>query len=185
MENKKDIELIQDHIKGNKDSLAFLIERYYKQIYNFVYRFVYCEQDANDITQDTFIKMWKNIRKIKKDKNFKSWLYTIAKNTTLDFLKKKKSLVFSDFENEEGDNILLEIIKDEDLLPDELLEKKDLKNLLDNAISRLSISYRTVILLHHGEEMTFKEISEILKESIDTVKSRYRRGLIMLRNLLK
>ena len=185
MENKKDIELIQDYIRGNNDSLAFLIERYYKQIYNFVYRFVYSEQDASDITQDIFIKVWKNIKKIHKNKNFKSWLYTIAKNTALDFVKKKKFLVFSDFENEEGDNTLFETIKDEDLLPDELLEKKDISHLLDSVISKLSIPYRTVILLHHAEEMTFREISEILKESIDTVKSRYRRGLIMLKNLLK
>lgn len=185
MENKKDIELIQDYIRGGNDALDFLIARYYKQIYNFVYRFVYSEQDANDITQDTFIKVWKNIKKINKNKNFKSWLYTIAKNTALDFVKKKKSLVFSDFENEEGDNAIFETIKDEDLLPDELLEKKDINHLLDNAISKLSISYRTVILLHNIEAMTFREISEILKESIDTVKSRYRRGIIMLRNLLK
>ncbi|MDD3284752.1 MAG: RNA polymerase sigma factor [Patescibacteria group bacterium] len=185
MENQEDVELIKKYIKGDKESLDILIKNYFSNIYNFVYNFVYNKTEAEDITQDIFVKMWKNIKKFNQDKNFKSWLFVIAKNTAIDFLRKKKSFVFSEFDNEEGDNILLETIKDEDLIPDEILEKKDLKELLNNAISKLSLSYRTVIILHHVEEMTFREISEILKEPIDTVKSRYRRGIIILRNLLK
>lgn len=185
MKEYEDQNLVKEYIKGNKTSLNFLIEKYFRQIYNFVHHYTYNNDEAEDITQEVFVKVWKNIKKYKENKSFKVWLYTIAKNTAIDFLRKKKSLNFSDFEKDDNSNDFLENIKDEKLISDEILEKKDLANTLNNAIEKLSIKYKTVLLLHHVEEMTFKEISQISKESIDTIKSRYRRALIMLKDLLK
>ena len=87
--------LIQQYLKGDEKSLEILIARYLKPIYSFVYKNVGNPSEAEDITQEVFIKIWKNIKKFDQNKNFKPWIFQIAKNTSIDFLRKKKSIPFS------------------------------------------------------------------------------------------
>ncbi|MDD4290434.1 MAG: RNA polymerase sigma factor, partial [Patescibacteria group bacterium] len=164
-------------------SLEILIKKYLTKIYNFVFSIVLDKDCANDVTQDVFVKVWKNLKKFKKNKNFKTWLYAIARNTSIDYLRKKKNINFSDLENDENENIL-EKIPSEELLADEILEIKNLAEILQDAINNLSEKYRTVLLLHYKNDLTFDEISKIIKKPIDTVKSQYRRALILLRKLI-
>src|SRR5579864_3367577 len=106
MEEMKDHELVKQYLKGDEKSLEVLVAKYLNPIYRFVYSYVKDQQTAEDITQDVFLKVWKNAKKVDKNKNFKSWIYTIAKNTALDFLKKKKSIPFSSFEDADSKNLL-------------------------------------------------------------------------------
>ncbi|MBI4159946.1 sigma-70 family RNA polymerase sigma factor [Candidatus Wolfebacteria bacterium] len=71
-------------------SLELLIRRYLKPIYGFTYRYVGAGQDTEDVTQETFVKVWRNLKKFDQNKSFKTWIFSIAKNTAIDFLKKKK-----------------------------------------------------------------------------------------------
>jgi RNA polymerase sigma-70 factor (ECF subfamily) len=105
-----DKKLIQQYLKGDEKSLEVLIAKYLKLIYSFVYKNVGDQASAEDITQESFIKVWKNIKKFDQKKNFKPWLFQIAKNTSIDFLRKKKSIPFSRFENEKGQNVMVESI---------------------------------------------------------------------------
>lgn len=91
MQNYTDQQLIAAYLKGDEKSLEILIKRYLNPIYGFAYRYVKDQQNAEDITQETFLKVWKNIKKYDKNKSFKAWIYTIAKNTVLDFIKKEKA----------------------------------------------------------------------------------------------
>ncbi len=77
-------------LKGDGDSFAALVDRHMPMVYKFTYRYVGNADAANDIVQDVFIKVWKNIKKFDHGKNFKTWLLTIAKNTALDAIKKKE-----------------------------------------------------------------------------------------------
>ena len=124
MESKSDAELITKYLKGDEASLRILIERYLASVYRFVRGYVKNDSDAEDITQETFVRAWRNFHTFDHEKSFKTWIFAIAKHASIDALKKKKAINFSLFDNEDGDNILSEMLMDTGLLPDEILEKK-------------------------------------------------------------
>ena len=188
MNQSSDKELILEYLDGKNESLNVLIRRYLKPIYNFVYTYVRSEQESEDITQEVFLKVWKNIRKFKRDKNFKTWIYKIAKNTSIDFLKKKKNILFSDIDKEkenEDDLLFVETIADEECLPDEIYLKKELEINIQNILDEIPIKYKEIMELYYINEFNFREISEILNEPINTVKSKHRRGLFILKNKIE
>jgi RNA polymerase sigma-70 factor (ECF subfamily) len=180
-----DATLVTAFMKGDGDSFVALVDRYMPTVYKFIYRYVGNTDAANDIVQDAFIKVWKNIRKFDPEKNFKTWLLTIAKNTALDAIKKKKAVLFSRIEEGETDlDTFLAPYVDGPDLPDELFERKQTKADLELVLQKLNPSYRSVLLLRYTEHLKFREIADILQEPIDTIKSKHRRALLQLRKLL-
>ncbi len=184
MQDQDDRQLIISYLQGNEQSLEILIAKYLKIIYGFIYGYVNDQAIAQDITQETFIKVWKNIQKFDKEKKFKSWIFAIAKNTALDYLKRKNAIPFSVFENEEGKNAFLESLADNSLLQNKMAERLDTKDVIALAMKRLSFKYRRVLSLYYNKHFNFREISEILGESLNTIKSRHRRGLVMLKDII-
>lgn len=182
MEKYSDRQLISAYIKGDEKSLEVLIKRYLKQIYGFAYKYVRDAQEAEDITQEVFVKIWKNIRVFNRQNDFKPWIYAIARNTSLDFLKKKKPLLFS--EMEKGKIAFADNVADRSMLPDKLAEQLDINKVLASEMDKLSAKYRLVLSMYYKDCFNFREISKILGESINTVKSRHRRGLILLKELI-
>jgi RNA polymerase sigma-70 factor (ECF subfamily) len=180
-----DAKLIAAFIKGDGESFAALVDRHMPMVYKFTYRYVGDADTANDVVQDVFIKVWKNIKKFDPQKNFKTWLLTIAKNTALDSIKKKKAVLFSKIEDGETDldAFLAPYIEGPDL-PDELFEKAQTKADLDHLLQELSPGYRSVLLMRYVEHLKFREIADALREPIDTIKSKHRRALIQLRKML-
>ncbi|MBI4991683.1 MAG: sigma-70 family RNA polymerase sigma factor [Candidatus Harrisonbacteria bacterium] len=178
-----DEQLIIDYLRGDSGAFEVLVQRYLRPIYGFVYRYVGDERDAEDTTQEVFVKAWRSLKKFDQSKSFKTWIFAIAKNTTIDFLKKKKTISFSAFENEKGENSLLETFADPASSAQELLEQQEFSLAFTGAINKLSLQYRTVLFLRCNDNFTFKEIAEFLGESLNTIKSRYRRAVIILRNL--
>jgi len=178
-----DKQLIKNYLSGDDDKLKILIDRHLKAIYNFVFRFCNNKQDAEDITQEVFLKMWKNIKKYDEHQNFNTWLFTIAKNTAFDWLRKKRNLVFSDFDTPEGKNLLTETITDTTPNPEELIIKTENATLLNNLVNQLPTFYQTILLLRYTDEFTFDEIAKILNKPLNTVKSQHRRALLLLQNL--
>ena len=176
-----DKNLIQQYLKGDAKSLEILISRYLKMIYSFVYKNVGSQPEAEDITQEVFVRVWKNLKKFDWNKAFKPWIFQIAKNASIDFLRKKRSIPFSRFENEKGQNALVENIV---AAPANLIENFSDKRVLAGAAFGLNEKEK-VINLRHNEGMSFKEIADIFNESINTVKSRYRRTLAVLRKNIK
>lgn len=191
-----DEQLIAGYLAGDKEALEILIKRYFKRIYGFAYRYAGNSQDAEDITQEVFVKAWRNLKKFnpqrsrfailrgKQNNSFKIWIFHIAKNTSLDLLKKKKAIPFSNFEAEEGENFFTGALADPAPLPSELLERADIALVLNSAVEKLPSKYHMVLFLHYNDCFTFREIAEILGEPLHTVKSRHRRALIQLRKLL-
>lgn len=181
-DHNSDKNLIKRYIKGEAGALDILIAKYIKAMYGFVYNNVGNQAEAEDITQEVFIKIWKNIKKFNQEKNFKPWAFQIAKNTSIDFLRKKKSIPFSRFEDEKGRNILSDNIVAKPL---NLIEKLSDKRVLAVAMQNLNDKEQRTINLRHNDGLSFKEIAAIFQEPINTVKSRHRRSLSRLKKNIK
>jgi RNA polymerase sigma-70 factor (ECF subfamily) len=181
-----DEELIIEYQTGSPEAFKKLVEKYTSLIYNFTAHLA-GKENATDITQETFIKVWKNINKFDAQKaNFKTWLFTIARNTATDFLRKKKNIFFSDMEisSDEDLNSFSESIPDENLLPDEALQKLQDAEFLNTLISKLSLDHKTVLILYYTEDMTFSQIGEVLNKPTNTIKSQHRRAILELRKMI-
>ena len=184
MTNNNDEILTRKYLQGDEKSLEVLILTYLKPIYSFVYRYVGNGQDAEDITQEVFVRVWRNLKKFDQNKSFKTWIFSIAKNTAIDFLKKKKAIPFSEFEREDGGNIIIDTLADPSPFPPELLEKAGMARMLNEAMEKLSPQYRMVLFLRYNDHFNFREIAESFGEPLHTITSRHRRALIQLQKLL-
>lgn len=164
-----------------------ILNEYLKSVYNYAYRIAGNKNDAEDITQETFIKIWKNFKKINENKNLKAWIFAIARNTIIDHLRKRKNISFSQLDeqdNEDEKNYFSENIADVEPLPDEIFERKELKEELKEALAKIRPDFREIILLHYVEDLTFEEIAKIVEKPLNTVKSHHRRSLSEIRKLL-
>ncbi len=182
--HRNDQGLVSDYLDGDEESLKLLISTHLPSVYNFTYGLCGNKQDAEDIAQETFLKVWKNLRKYKPEQGFKTWLFSIARNTTIDLMRKRKNFVFSDFEFEDGKNRVEYKLADENPLADELSIQKEDKKVLTEAMEKLSPAQKTTLIMYYTEELTFKEIGEVLEKPLDTVKSQHRRALIRLRQII-
>ncbi|HQK63918.1 MAG TPA: sigma-70 family RNA polymerase sigma factor [Candidatus Staskawiczbacteria bacterium] len=173
-EEKNDKAIIYEYLKGDQRALEFLVKKYIKPIYSFVYRNVGDVEAAEDITQEVFIRVWKNIRRFDLNKDFKPWIFQIAKNASIDYLRKRKTIPFSRFENSQGQNMLTETLIQKS---PELIETLNTKTEFEKTISGLSEKDKNLIQLRHSQGMSFKEIAQKMNSSINTIKSRYRRTI--------
>jgi len=180
----EDKKIIEDFLEGDEDSFNTLVNRYLKPIYNFLFQFVRDTAVSDDLTQETFIKAWKNMKKFDKERSFKTWIFTIAKNTAYDYFKKKKTIPFSNFFDENGNN-KLENMSDGNILPDEILNRKDIAKEMDEKLKEIPKKYQIILTLRYKEDFSLQEISEILKVPYNTIKSGHSRALGKLKEVLE
>jgi RNA polymerase sigma-70 factor (ECF subfamily) len=163
-----------------------IVGDYLGLVYSFVFRLTGEKEEASDIAQEVFVKVWKNLDKYNPKQNLKTWILAIARNTAIDWLRKKRPIIFSKLkrEGDEGLQDFGESIKDENFLQDEIFAQKESREKLDEVINLLSFTQREVFLLHLEDELSFEEISQLVGRPMNTVKSQYRRALITLRGFL-
>jgi RNA polymerase sigma-70 factor (ECF subfamily) len=177
-----DAELLEAYLRGNERSFELLVERHLPAMYRFFVRMTGDQAVAEDLAQETFLKVWRHIKRFDRTKSFTTWLYTIARNTVLDFFKKKRAIPFSEIDAEAGEGeAFAETLADESPLASVLLEKKEAGEEVQAALEKLPTAQRMAILLHDGDGLTFREIADVTDEPLDTVKSRYRRGVLALK----
>ncbi len=174
---KSDLELITEYQRGATDAFTDLVERYSKPVFLFAYRMSKDRDMATDIAQETFVKVWKKLPTFKPGAQFKTWIFTIARNTVIDYLRKKRSTPFSIFDTEDGKNMIEETVQDEAPLPPELIERAEKNALLEKNLAKLDPIDQEILELHYREDLTFDEIGTILRRPLDTVKSRHYRAI--------
>jgi len=180
-----DEDLVEQIKKGDDKAFQQLMERYIKYIFNFIRQYVRVQEDVEDVTQDTFFKIWKYIKRFKKGMKFKPWLFTIARNTALDYIKKKKAIPFKDLVNSDDENVSFEeTIVDNEPLPPEIFAQAELADEFREVLSVLHPDHQAVLLMHYQQEMTFEEIAEIMDKPMNTVKSWHRRSLSKVKDKL-
>jgi len=184
MENLSDEKLIESYSKGEGQALEILIKRHLTPVYNFILCYVKDAPAAEDVTQEVFVKVWKNLKRFKPEYKFKSWLYEISKNTCLDYLKKNKALTFSELDKFD-DNFYAEcLLDDKSISPLEIASLSGDAGIINSAMEKLPEKYKTTLNMRYQQGLKFREIAEILQESIDTIKTRHRRAIIYLRKLI-
>ena len=176
-----DIDCILAYRQGNEDAFAPLVQKHLPSVYNFIFQMTRDRAVAEDLAQETFIKAWKHIKRFDPSQSFKVWLFAIAKNTAYDFLKKKKTIPLSSFEDNEGKNVLEETLSGNAKLPDEILERKEIVKELERALLKIPQPYRELLILAYREDFSLQEISQILAEPYNTIKSRHNRAIEKLK----
>lgn len=164
-----------------------IVAEYLKPVYRLVFRLTNGAEEAEDITQNVFVKVWKNLAKYDPNQNLKTWIFTIARNATIDWFRKKKPLLFSDLNQaseEWRDKNFVDNLVDLESLPDELFARAELREVLEKSLAELSLDQRSIISLRLEEDLTFEAIAEIMGQPVNTTKSHYRRGLLKLREKL-
>lgn len=165
------------------DEFESALKEYLKPVYNFLFRLTGDAYVAEDLTQETFLKAWKNRKKFEPSKGMKPWLFTIARNTAFDNFRKRKDMHFSELDTEEY--MFEQTLPDLSPLPDEIFSRAELASDLEKAVSRLNPRSKEVVLLHYLGDLTFEEIARAVGKSMNTVKSLHRRALHQIRELLR
>jgi len=177
--------IIKKAISGDDGAFETLVRTYESFVYNVAYQSLKSQDDAFDVSQEVFIKVYKSLGSFRGDCKFSTWIYRVAQNVVKDFLRSKgnKLKTVSVYETDsDGEEHQLEIV-DESTAADPIasFEKKERAALVREAISRLSEEQRAVIVLRDMEGYTYEEIAEMLFLDMGTVKSRINRG----RNAIK
>lgn len=162
---------IKDIITGQTQKFTKIIDRYQKKILNYFYRWTGNKEDAEDLTQELFSRVFNNLKNFNSEYKFSTWIYKIAYNLAIDFKRKKKSDLSFDGESKE-ENILREKIENNDYekiakFPEQIEQQEKIKL----ALLKLPENQRQAIILRVYEEKNYKEISEIMDFSKSAVES--------------
>ncbi|WP_066504342.1 RNA polymerase sigma factor [Abyssisolibacter fermentans] len=176
--------LIKKCQKGDIDAFETLISSYEKIAYNIALKMLKNREDAMDISQEAFIKVFKSIDKFNFKSSFSTWLYRIVVNTCIDHLKKKKKVYSIDSTVETQNGEIHTEIPDTTNNPEQLMEKKLTKELVHRSINELSETHKVVIVLRDIQGFSYEEISQIIGCSQGTVKSRISRARSALKKII-
>jgi RNA polymerase sigma-70 factor (ECF subfamily) len=180
----QDAELIEASQNGKDEAFRELMIRYMGPIFNFSRQYSKTDEDAEDITQDTFFKAWRHIKRFDSSKAFKPWLYAIARNTALDHLKRKRASAFSELDADDSEIQFVDTLEDDSPTPSDVFERQELAFEVAESLKELHPDHRAVLVMHYREELTFNEIADIMKKPMNTVKSWHRRALSKLKKTL-
>ena len=178
--------LIEKARNGDDNAISKLVSLWHKRIYNFCYKYFSDHDTAMEMSQKTFIAMYKSIKKLKDTKSFKSWLYRIALNNCHDYERKeKRKMVISYRSQSDGEVEKVREIEDQELNPEKRLQLNELSQILVDSFSLIPTEQREVLIMKEYEGLKFREIAEVLDISENTAKSRLYYGLSSLKKSLK
>lgn len=183
-----DARLAQLVLAGDQDAFEMLVHRYSTPLFNFICRFLGDYDLACDVLQQVFLRFYTSLPKLGTGEPFKSWLFQVARNCCVDELRRRHryAIRFSQLEVENGDGDLTGLcdIPDPGPLPDELIERRDLQQLLVKAIQSLPPKFRAVVILRYASQLSFSEIGKALSMPEATAKTYFHRAKALLRKII-
>ena len=182
---KNDFQLVERAKDGDQRAYAELMQRYKDSIYFMTLKMINNKDDAMDLTVETFGKAFENLDRYKPDFAFSTWLFRIATNNSIDFIRKKRLSVISidNMVDEEGDDRPLQI-KSDTLNPEETSIKKQQSKELKDIVDKLPSRYKTLIVLRYFDELSYEEIAQQLDLPLGTVKAQLFRARDLLSNII-
>jgi RNA polymerase sigma-70 factor, ECF subfamily len=182
-EQLDDRTLVARILGGDPDRFTELVSRYEKRVINYVYRITHRYEDAHDLAQDIFVKVYLALDRYDPKYQFSTWLFRIAQNSAIDALRKKSISevpLTRPSGDDEGGTVEREFA-DDGVSPYRALKNKQLSAAIDHAVEKLPADYRELIQLRHFAELSYEEIASMKKLPLGTVKNK----LFRARNLLK
>ncbi len=167
MTDSNDLELVELFQKGNETSFNELVKRYQEKIYWIARRFVNDHDQADDIVQEVFVKVYRALKNFRGESSVYTWLYRITINVALNALRKQRIRDFIRIDE------FFETAEDENEQPDAIFEKDEQQKLIEEAIAKLPEKQKAVFILRYHEELSYDEISLILKTSVGGLKANY------------
>ena len=171
-----DYELIQACLAGNRDIFEELVKRYKNLVYSVILRMVNDREEANDLAQDVFIKVYKNLDKYYPEYKFSTWVIRIATNHVIDYRRKKRQ------ETVPIEEVEFSLSAEES--PETAYIRREQREELKKIVGDLPDMYKIPIVLYHEQGLSYQEISEIINEPLSKVKNRIFRGRRMLKESL-
>lgn len=179
-------ELISRAQKGDEDAFAQLMEAHQGKVYGLILRLTSSPEDALELSQETFFNAWRGLPGFHGESRFSTWLFRLASNVTIDFLRREKrrrsimgsSLSEGDLDGGQWD------VPDERFTPQSEVERTELQEAVHRGLSKLSDEHRTVLLLRELSGLSYREIGDILQLEEGTVKSRIARARLALKEVL-
>ena len=173
MTREEESRIVQKVLRGDVNAFEKLVLEYEKSVYNIALRMTGNSEDASDMTQEAFIKAYNSLQSFRGDSKFSVWLYRIATNVCLDFLRSRsrKPTVSLSVEDNEGEEVQLNVA-DESQSPELLLDRQMTRESVRRGLETLSPEYRQILLLREIQGLSYDEISQALGLDVGTVKSR-------------
>ena len=177
-----DYELVAACIEGEKNSFEELVSRYKNLVYSVVLRMVTDKEDANDLAQEVFIKIYRNLEKYSEEYKFSTWTIRIATNHVIDWRRKKKYETVSI--DDEENTVAGGLMANSGASPEDEYIADEQSRMLRDLVAGLPDIYRVPIVLYHEQGLSYQEISEITGEPLSKVKNRIFRGRKLLKESL-
>ncbi len=183
----EDFRLIDMAISGDDSAYAKLLQRYKRPVYQMILKMIRNVDDAEDLTIESFAKAFRNLNRFKKDFTFSTWLFRIATNNTIDFIRKKKLNTLSlenTFTDDDGQSVSIEV-EDENLDPQEEAIRAQKAELMQMFVDKLPAKYQKLVRLRYFHEMSYEEIAEDLDAPLGTVKAQLHRARELMYEMVK
>jgi RNA polymerase sigma-70 factor (ECF subfamily) len=179
MEPRPDLDLVQDVRNGNRQAFTELMRRYQQRVYWVARRIVGSHDEADDVAQETFVKAFVALGDFRGDSSFFTWLYRIAVNISLNTVRRRQLVTYV------RESELIQRFLPASEQPDAQLEQRETESALDRAVARLPEKQKAVFVMRYFEELTYEEISQVLKTSVGGLKANYFHAVHKVRESLR
>ncbi|MBE0674695.1 MAG: RNA polymerase sigma factor [Bacteroidales bacterium] len=171
---RNDNQLLEGLKSGNRDAFSILVEKYHVKVIRTCTGFVHSQADAEDLAQEVFIEVFRSVNKFRGDSELSTWIYRIAVNKSLNFLRSSaRRRIFSFITGNNGQEVPLapDIVAGDESNPDETMNRNDQAEALRKALASLPENQRTAFVLNKYEDMSYKEIADVMSISMGSVES--------------
>ena len=173
-------------LNGDQQAFAEIVELYKDKIYHLGYRMLSNRHEAEDVVQETFLRVFKSLDRFDPNQKFSTWIYRIATNLCIDRLRKRKATYSLDADMNDQDGLDgYSLIPSDDRTPESELMISETKQLIYDAIESLPAKYKSVMVLRYLQDLSLQEISDVLGMPVTTIKTRVHRGRDFLRKKLE
>ncbi|TVY08491.1 RNA polymerase sigma factor SigW [Paenibacillus cremeus] len=184
--NQMDTRLAKLARGGDRAAFAELVELYKDKIYHLAYRMLHNRHEAEEIVQETFLRVYTNLERYDEQQKFSTWIYRIGTNLCIDRLRKRKATYSLDAEIHDGEgNDWYATLASEDTAPDDQIVLSETQVQIRESIETLPEKYKAVVILRYLQDLSLQEISDVLKMPVTTIKTRLHRGRDFLRKKLE
>ena len=183
MDQGDDAEILGRCLAGDERAYRELVQRYERQVFTLARRMLGSAEDAEDLTQETFVRMFRALERYDPARPFAAWLYTIASRLCIDHLRRRRVRPIAALPRDADDDRPFEV-EDTALRPDEQVAHAEEEDRVRGLIDSLPPHYRLVVLLRHQQDLSYDEIAEALHLPLGTVKARIHRARALLKERL-